>query len=60
MNDVNDDCLATGEGTNERISKFQGGIEPMTSGHWSGDLTIGLQETPGELGRLTGYYVHVM
>lgn len=53
MNDVkNDGCLATGEGIIEKIS--QGAIEPMTSGHWSGDLTTGLQETPGELGHLTG------
>ena len=48
----NDGCLATGEGIIEKIS--QGAIEPMTSGHWSGDLTTGLQETPGELGHLTG------
>ena len=54
MNNVNDGCLATGEGIIEKIS--QGGIEPVTSGHWSGDLiTTGLQETPGEQGtHLTG------
>ena len=31
MHDVSDGCLATGEGTAEKISEFQVGIEPTAS-----------------------------
>ena len=31
MNDVVDGCLTAGEGTTEKISEFQVGIEPTTS-----------------------------
>ena len=31
MNDVNDGCLAIDEGTSEKTSEFQVGLEPLTS-----------------------------
>ena len=52
MNGVNDGCLATGEGTTQKISASQVGVEPTTSvmpvgcsNHWA-------TGTPGELARI--------
>ena len=56
MNDVNDDCLATGEGPTERNSEFQVGIEPTTSITPVGCSNHQATRTPGELGWLTGFF----
>ena len=53
MEDVNDGCLATCEGTTEKISEFLVGIKPTTSVTLVGCSNLLAMRTPSELCRLT-------
>ena len=57
MNDVNDGCLVMGEGTIEKISELQVGIEPTTSVTLVGWSNHWATRTPCKIGHLTGFFL---